>query len=166
MPVEFQSTGATEIVLRNRARAAHLLDLTPELDQASDLVYEATREWFDSAGGGTWPQLAESTIAQKISQGAAEPERALYREGNLYESVTSPSGPYSFRHHPDGHSVAIGADWDQGGTQIPVVLSEGTDHAGVGGHTMIPARPIWPDEEGYEATRMRLAIGELFLKGI
>jgi hypothetical protein len=162
--ITIESVGATEIVLRAKTRAARLTDLTPELEAGTELIYEATRQWYDSAGDGTWPQLAESTIQRKASQGFAEPERILYAEGNLYESATSPSGPYSFRTTTGQNDVLIGVDWNEDGWQIPVVHYYGTDNAGASHNVHIPARPIWPAETSHEAEEMRLGIGELLLR--
>ena len=114
-------------------------DLRPQLEEATALIYEATRQRFDSGGDGEWPPLAESTVARKASQGAAEPEKILYAFGNLFESATSPSGPYSTQIFPTDHAVVIGVDWEEHGAQIPMVLSQGDGH--------VPSRPIWPNAE-------------------
>lgn len=159
------SSGVTECLLRNRARMARLQDLRPEMEKASELIYEHTARWFDSRGEGTWPDLADSTVAGKVSQGYAEPERPLYAEGNLRESVTSPSGPYSSVVYPhDG--VVVSVDWDVGGWQIPVVLSEGTTTAGVGHTTVIPPRPIWPVTGSQADLNLRKEVGDVIMKGV
>ncbi len=143
MNVTVKAYGTDEIVAAIDAKLARLADLTVPLTEATGIVYEQTRQHFESAGDGQWPPLAESTIARKASQGVAEPERALYASGNLFESATSPSGPYSTIEHPSPHSVVMGIDWDEDGWQIPMVLSQGTSTAGRGHHTVIPGRPIW-----------------------
>lgn len=137
--LKITTSGATQIDLRLSRRIAALRNLRPQLEEATLLVYEATRQRFDSGGDGEWPPLAESTVARKASQGAGEPEKILYEFGNLYESATSPSGPYSTQIFPTDHAVVIGVDWEEHGHQIPMVLSEGDGH--------VPARPIWPDAE-------------------
>ena len=144
MRIEYVSEGATQILAANRRRIERLQDLRAPLMEATEVVYTGIREWYDSQGEGTWPPLAESTIARKASQGYSSPSRPLYAEGNLYESATSPSGPYSFRTPIGNHSVVLGVDWQKGGWQIPVVLSRGTTTAGRGNRTRIPARRIYP----------------------
>src|ERR1700756_5745233 len=166
LPVRFDSVGATEILVKNAAREARLLDMEPELMAATDLVYEATRQWYDSRGGGSWPPLAASTIARKAIQGYADPERPLYAEGNLYESATSPNGPHSFRLPVGLQGVVIGVDWAEGGWQIPVVHFYGTTTAGRNHDVTIPARPIWPRAASGEYAAMREAITALMLRGI
>jgi hypothetical protein len=155
MRVDITSIGATKILVGMTARMARLADLYPEMEQASELFYDETRAWYDSRGDGTWAPLAASTIAAKISQGRSDPGRPLYAEGNLRESATSASGPYSYR-IIDHRSVIMGVDWDVGGWQIPMILSYGDSR--------IPARPIWP--EGIHIERLQTEIGKLILKGI
>lgn len=164
--LSLRSEGATEIVQRMNARIARLHDMRPELIRAAEIVHEGTRQWYDSRGEGTWPELAESTIERKASAGYPEPERPLFAEGNLYESVTSLAGPYAFMVMPDDHTVVIGADWDEGGWQIPVVLSEGTENAGAGHNTRIPPRPIWPTLGSLADTFLRTEIGTIFLAAL
>jgi hypothetical protein len=79
-------------VLASRSSGSRLAleDLAPELIAASDVIYEHTRQNFETRGDGGWPPLAESTVQRKTSQGYAEPDRPLYAEGNLFESATSP----------------------------------------------------------------------------
>jgi hypothetical protein len=123
--------------------AERLADMREPLTLAAAYVREETRSRYESRGMGEWPPLAESTVARKTSQGYPDPTRQLYAEGDLFESVTTAHGPYSFT-ILEPQRIVFGVDWSSGGVQIPVVLSEGTDDAGVGHHTHIPARPIWP----------------------
>lgn len=136
--------GAQEIDLALEQRLLRLMDLRIPLEKGAEVVHEATRQRFESAGDGQWPPLAESTVARKESQGMAEPEKALFATGNLFESATSASGPYSTTVMATPHAIAIGIDWAEDGWQIPMVLSQGTDTAGRGHDVHIPARPIWP----------------------
>lgn len=158
MRIVVESVGATQILVRNRARIARLKDLSTELDAAQKVFYGAEESWFDSKGNGTWPELAESTIRSKTAMGVSEPDRPLVAFGSLRSSVTSSSGPYSFVHRLSPYEIVIGANWDIGGWQIPTVLSEGD--------ATHPARHIWPSHESEDAVRMRASIGELLLKGI
>lgn len=144
-----KTAGFTQAMLAIDRRIASLRDIRLGLEAATEIVYEATRQRFDSSGNGSWPPLAESTVQRKESQGAADPARPLYEQGNLYESATSPSGPYSMGPlFPSLNSVVIGIDWEENGYQIPRVLSEGAGEGGAfpgrGGGWHIPARPIWP----------------------
>lgn len=139
-----RSTGVTQMVARMELAARHIEQMHGSLERASDLIYEETRQRFDSQGDGEWPPLTESTVAKKVSQGYAEPERELYAEGNLYESVTSPHGPYSQRLFVDStgiQRVVMLVDFENSGWQIPSVLAAGSPQTG------LPARPIWPDPD-------------------
>jgi hypothetical protein len=115
--------------------ASQLTDFRLPLTTAAAYVREQTRQRFEARGFGEWPPLAESTVARKKSKGAPDPPRQLYEFGDLYESVSSAHGPYSFT-VLEPTFVLIGVDWQRGGWQIPVLLSEGTPR--------MPARPIWP----------------------
>src|ERR1700729_2375132 len=120
----FASTGASQMVARLELLAVHAEEISDRLDKASDLIYGETAHRFDTEGDGTWPPLAESTVTKKESQGYGEPAKPLYAEGNLYESATSPNGPYSARLHTDSagtQQVVMLVDWENDGWQIPVV---------------------------------------------
>jgi hypothetical protein len=145
-----QSTGASQILAGLALHEARAADIGERLEAASDLIYEETKHRFDTEGDGEWPPLAESTVASKESAGYGEPSKPLVAEGNLFESATSPYGPYSQRIRTDNaeaQQIVMLVDWENDGWQIPVVQTEGTDDAGVGHHTRIPARPIWPPAE-------------------
>lgn len=149
-------SGDKKIAASLNGYAAHTADLGARLEQASDLIYEETRHRFDTEGDGEWPQLAESTVAKKESQGYGEPARALYAEGNLYESATSPYGPYSERllvRNAGEQQIVMLVDWDNDGWQIPSLLSEGAGD--------LPSRPIWPPAE-----EMRGPVGEILMRGL
>jgi hypothetical protein len=135
--VQMKSARTTGAQRRVEMIASQLTDFRVPLAAAADYVREQTRQRFEARGFGEWPPLAESTVARKASQGYADPTRQLYASGNLFESVTSAHGPYSFTELTSTF-VVIGVDWQVNGWQIPVVLSEGAGN--------IPARPIWPKE--------------------
>lgn len=138
-----QTTGATQMLAGLDLGAQRLGSLRDALEAAGDEIYLETQHRFDTESDGDWPQLAESTVAKKASQGYAEPERILYAEGNLYESATSPNGPYSQRIYDDSgfhQRLVLLVDWENDGWQIPTVLSEGSDRG-------LPSRPIWPPAE-------------------
>ncbi len=160
----FQSTGANQMLATLELHALHAEQVSERLDKASDLIYQETAHRFDTEADGTWPQLSESTVAKKESQGYGEPAKPLFSEGNLYESATSPNGPYSERLHTDSagtQRVVMLVDWGNDGWQIPVVLSEGTEDAGRSHDVHIPSRPIWPP-----AAQMREPVGKIILAGI
>jgi hypothetical protein len=119
--------------------ASRLINFEVPLLEAAKFIREETRSRYEARGFGEWPPLAESTVARKTSQGYADPTRQLYADGDLFESVTSANGPFSFT-ILEPTRIIIGADWSSGGWQIPTILSEGNLDSG--GH--IPARPIWP----------------------
>jgi hypothetical protein len=165
MEIRLDTVGVTEALVRMDARIKRMSDPEPVLDAMSDRVYEATARWYDSDGAGTWPALAASTIARKTSRGSADPGRPLYDTGSLYQSATSPSGPYSFKMHPNPWEVVIGVDWALGGWQIPVVHFYGTQTAGAGNATVIPPRPIWPAHGSSDYAQMRVEMTELMMHG-
>ncbi len=138
--LSIRTAGVTQAAYRLDVVARRLGDMRPQLEAATLAVYEHTRQRFESAGDGEWPPLAESTVARKESQGYAEPQRELFATGNLFESATSPQGPYSNRLVTEHQAViqVLGVGEDGGGDPelVPVYLSEGTDR--------MPARPIWP----------------------
>lgn len=133
--VQLRSTKTSGPQRRVDMIADRLTDFRVPLTEATAFVRERTRQRFEARGFGEWPVLAESTVVRKVSQGYPDPTRQLYATGDLFESVTSAHGPYSFTMMHDTWA-AIGVDWQSGGWQIPVVLSEGDDR--------IPARPIYP----------------------
>jgi hypothetical protein len=137
--------------------ASRLTNFEPALVKAAEYIREQTRQRFEMRGMGEWPPLAESTVERKVSQGAPYPEAPLRgMTGNLYESVTSAHGPYSYT-VLEPTFIVIGVDWNVGGWQIGAVLSEGTEGArGYRGRQGryprgrhpptwgIPPRPIYP----------------------
>jgi hypothetical protein len=156
-----ESTGASQILAGLEMHALHVAEMGERLEKASDLIYQETMHRFDTAGDGSWPPLKESTIARKESQGYGQPASPLIATGDLYESSTSPNGPFSqriFIVNELTQMVIMLVDWERDGWQIPVVLSEGTDDAGRGHHTRIPSRPIWPP-----ADQMRDEVGAVLM---
>lgn len=107
----------------------------PEL---GGVIYETNRQWFDSAGDGSWPKLSPVTVKKKAAQAMPDPSRPLYALGNLYESVTSPNGPYSYM-IPMYDGLIIGVSWT-----AAKALAAGTSDSGRDHGTRIPARPIFP----------------------
>jgi hypothetical protein len=155
--LELTSSGATQMVAALELHAIHMEHMSARLEKASDLIYEETAHRFDTEADGQWPPLTESTIAKKESQGYGEPAKPLFAEGNLYESATSPNGPYSLRLHVNStteQKIVILVDWANNGWQIPTVLAEGNDPP-------LAARPIWPPAE-----EMRDRVGEILLAGL
>lgn len=137
---KMSSSGGSQAIAALAHHAAAAEDMSARLLEASDHIYEATRHRFDTEGEGEWPPLQEATVAKKESQGYSDPPRILYAEGNLYESATSPNGPYSQRIQIDapGHrEIIMLVDWDSDGWQIASVLAEGNARG-------LPPRPIWP----------------------
>jgi hypothetical protein len=152
---EISSSGSSQAlaVLELRARAAE--SVHDRLEAASDFIYEQTRQRFDEQGEGEWPELTEATVAKKASQGYSDPARILYADGNLYESATSPNGPYSLRvfvDEPGHHSVSMIVDWESDGWQLASVLAEGSERG-------LPARPIWPPSDRVQSDVARILLG-------
>lgn len=143
-PVTFEA-GLTSNIGEVHGRIQVLLDQLENMDvslrEATDVLYEHTRQRFEDWGAGEWPQLAESTVIRKRSQGFPEPERPLFATGDLFESASSAYGPYSLR-IIEPHRAIITVDWELDGAQIPALLSSGNVEQG--GH--LPARPIWPHD--------------------
>jgi hypothetical protein len=151
------SSGASQALAALELHAVAAESVHARLEAASDYIYEQTRQRFDEEGEGEWPQLSEATVAKKESQGYSDPARILYAEGNLFESATSPLGPYSariFLSEPGHSSVSMIVDWESdGGWQLASVLAEGNDR--------LPARPIWPP-----ADRVQDDVAHILLGGI
>lgn len=124
------------------------------LEEATNLLYRFTREKFDTLGAGDWAPLAESTIIRKESQGFPDPERPLFASGDLYESATSPYGPYSVLLIEEGRAL-VQVDWDKDGIQIPTLHSQGAEN--------LPQRRIWPSMDEPIGDALALAIRELLM---
>jgi hypothetical protein len=135
----------------------NLAGMRPALEEVVAAVYDRTREHLDAWGqdGGSmlfaWPPLADSTVAHKQAAGYPEPMRPLYETGALYESATSPDGPYSFQ-VIDHQRAVIGIDWDEDGWQIPYLHQYGTIHDGGN----LPARPIFIIDDRLEGQVKRI----------
>lgn len=136
------TSGVSQAIAAMSVRAGDDAHMHDRLERASDYVYEMTRQRMDEQGEGEWPPLADATVAKKASQGYSDPARILFADGNLFDSATSPNGPYSnrlFIDEPGHHEVAMIVDWDSDGWQLGSVLAEGNDRG-------LPPRPIWPRE--------------------
>jgi phage gpG-like protein len=69
--------------------ARRLQDLSGLWARFAPIMSAIERQWFDTAGFGTWPPLAESTVAEKERLGF--PSDPLVRTGNLRDSLVDPS---------------------------------------------------------------------------
>lgn len=143
--ISIRTIGEASLHVRLAEVTRLMADLSPRLEKATELVYEATRQRFEGEGDGEWPQLSEATVARKEAKGSTSPERILYDTGDLFEAATSPNyspqsadGPSSHR-IIEPHRAVIQVVWERDGYQIPTLLSAGTDR--------MPARPIWPHDE-------------------
>lgn len=74
-------------------------DNAADLSDAYDVILDAFEDWtgeqFESEGvffGTPWPELADSTVAQKAREGAAQPAQALVRTGALALSLQGGPG--------------------------------------------------------------------------
>lgn len=159
--ITYEVRGGDRIVVGIKQRVEHLASMSVLMQKAAGFVYAGTEEWFNSEGEGSWPQLADTTIAKKSSQGSMEPSRPLFDSGNLYESVISPHGPYSYM-VPMFDGVVLGITWQTPAT----ALARGTTRSGAGHNTVIPARPIWPPADSAIGMALMYKIGQLILKGI
>lgn len=65
-----------------------IADLQPLWDTYGRIMAAFEQEWFDTAGRGLWPPLAESTLRWKEARGY--PPDPLIRTGALEESLTDP----------------------------------------------------------------------------
>jgi phage gpG-like protein len=81
-PVEFilRQTGAFRRSLEN---------LEPLWARVAPLMAEIEERWFDTGGDGSWPPLAESTLAQKARRGF--PADPLVATGDLKDSLVDPA---------------------------------------------------------------------------
>ena len=106
-----------------------LSDLRPFFrDEASDLVYEATRRVFQTQGHGTWAPLAPSTVNQRASRYSGR--GILRRTDTYFRAATTPTAPGSYR-QAGLQSLQIGVK----GLNYPIYLERGT--------SKMPARPVF-----------------------
>ncbi|HZV74591.1 MAG TPA: hypothetical protein VFF79_12810 [Conexibacter sp.] len=142
----------------------NLADMRPALKQAVVEVYARTREHMDAWGQDAssmlfaWPPLAASTVASKEAANYPDPTRPLYATGDLYDSATSPDGPYSFQIITQ-HQAVVGIDWDEDGWQIPYLHQYGTTRGG----GSLPARPIFIIDDRLEG-QVKQILGDAIIR--
>lgn len=158
MGISFETVDdGRRIVMGMTQKIARIKGLEAVMPEIAGMIYESNRAWMDSKGEGTWPKLAQVTVEKKASQGMMEPSRPMFAEGNLYESVVSPSGPYSY-YIPMFDGVVIGVSWT-----AAKALATGTSTSGVGHHTRIPARPIFPPPTTTAGAALKMQIARFIL---
>lgn len=97
-PIQFIERQSAELALA-------LADLMPLWERLIPIMGDIEREVFSTRGHGSWPPLAESTIAQKSKHGY--PLDPLVRTGALKNELTSGSA-----HHITPDSMVYGTDLD------------------------------------------------------
>jgi phage gpG-like protein len=130
--ITFQITGQRAVRQKLATWGRHIESLAPAWEQVGeDLLGDFTAN-FDSEGGGfgtfaAWPQLAASTIADRLRKGFA-PGPMLERTGLLRQSVTERMTPGNlFLVEPNRLTV---------GTYVPYARFHQS------GTSRMPARPI------------------------
>ena len=94
-----------EFILQQTGRFRDsLLDLEVLWEAFKPIMSEVERRQFDTHGDGSWPPLAETTLAQKEAHGW--PSDPLVRTGDLKESLVDPgraadSGPLHMNYGTD-----------------------------------------------------------------
>lgn len=86
--VESKGDEAAAQLLRGLGKSA--ADPRPAFKQIAEEIAVAEGDWFASAGGGSWPRLAETTIAYKAQHGL--PPDPLVATGALKRSLIVRSG--------------------------------------------------------------------------
>lgn len=89
MGFELELVGIVQKQQELRAFIAEIDDFGPLWERYAEIMVETETLWFQTLGGGTWDELAESTVEDKARY--AWPEEPMIRQGGLFESLTNPA---------------------------------------------------------------------------
>lgn len=89
MAFRLEVQGVASLRARLRELVDNLDDFTELWESYAGVMVQTEAEWFAENGGGTWPPLAASTIAEKTRLGV--PLDTLIRRGDLLESLLDPA---------------------------------------------------------------------------
>lgn len=114
-------------------------DLTPVMAEVANLIESSIEEAFeyeeDPVTGTPWEALSPVTVASKEKKGYADPNRPLYGDGTMQQSLNSTSTSYSA-------TVGLNAKSNKG-FPYPAVHQTGTEDG------RVPARRFLPiDDDG------------------
>lgn len=94
MPLRLNIRGVKETQEKLRRFLDELGDMTDLWTEYGEIMSRFELRWFDTDGDGLWPPLAYSTLKAKRSQTKPaplpDPDKTLYRWGDLQESLTDP----------------------------------------------------------------------------
>ncbi|MGH3415433.1 MAG: hypothetical protein ACRDSS_03100 [Actinocrinis sp.] len=144
------------------ARMSHALDdMHGVLASIVEDVHRQTLAQFVSEGaalGDPWAALDPSTVAAKTTAGYGLPDWPLVATGQMMDSATSDSGPYSVGDVAE-HEAWLSLDWERDGWNIPALHQTGVpweivhrrayttrtgEHvSGTSYWWHLPARPFW-----------------------
>jgi hypothetical protein len=122
--IETHCLGLDRMQARLDEMIAAFDDMAPPIRKIEDDMYAHTAEWMSSSGDGSYAPLEESTIRNKIRMGYPDAGKPLFASGALFESASTPVGPYSV------HDVArtegfIAVDWERDGWNIAALHQYG-----------------------------------------
>lgn len=93
MGLRLEVRGVEQLKEKLRALGANLADMEGLWEKYGGIMADTEADWFESAGDGSWPPLANYTIRYKrrlMERGAAISLDPLVRTGQLFESLTDP----------------------------------------------------------------------------
>lgn len=94
MPLRLEARGIRDLKSKLRALGVNLSDMEGLWEKYGVIMADTEAAWFDSAGDGSWPPLANYTLRHKrrlMDRGAAISTDPLIRTGQLFESLTDPA---------------------------------------------------------------------------
>lgn len=115
--IHFEIAGQKPLEARFNRMGTQLSDLSPAWEQVGEDLLEHFGQNFDQEGGvfgktgwAQWPELAQSTVQDRLRRGYGGAHPILVREGELLDSVTRRGAPGNvFEVRPDG--LTIGSSW-------------------------------------------------------
>lgn len=151
--------GATRAIASLDMMDHALDDMHGVLEGIVSDIHRQTLTQFASEGaalGDPWTPLDPSTVAEKEHEGAPFPDWPLVRTGEMMDSATSSSGPYSVGDTLE-HEAWLSLDWERDGWNIPLLQQMGVPWRSVTArrhradgtvHLVtymwhLPSRPFW-----------------------
>jgi hypothetical protein len=119
--VESFCLGLHEADARLESMFAALEDMHVPIREIEEDMYAHTAEWMDSSGEGSYTPLEESTIRNKIRMGYPDAGKPLFASGALFESASTPAGPYSTDVEVMRMEGTLGVDWEKDGYNIALL---------------------------------------------
>jgi hypothetical protein len=136
-----------------------LADMHEPLEGIVEDIHRQTLAAFTSEGsiiGEPWEQLDPSTVKDKTREGFPFPDWPLVATGEMMDSASSNSGPYSVGATYE-HQAWLSLDWERDGWNIPALhqlgvpwrlVTQHRHHKDGSAYTVtywwhLPSRPFW-----------------------